>query len=65
MSWIIIKGSRNDLIPYKGISCIAAKVPKGKYYDLLSEAEQDKNKLCAVNPVGFRVEWIDDFPKMD
>lgn len=65
MAWIIIKASRNSFTPYKGISCDKAKVPKGKYYEILSEAEKDKNKLCAVNPVGFKVEWIDDFPFMN
>ena len=53
--WILRKKSRNDLVPYSGISCDSAGVPKGKLYLDKDDAENDAKKLNAVNKVGWDV----------
>lgn len=65
MSWIIVKKSRESNIPYQGPSCRRTGVIKGRYYNDYIQAATDASKLTKINPVGFEVKWVEDFPSMN
>lgn len=58
--YFIYKSTRLPDCPYSGPSCDKAGVPKGKLYDYCDSAEADAKKLSDYNPVGFKVQCVED-----